>query len=339
MLVYQPFKMRFSHSFTLLTLILILFSHVDAALDGIQAGPSRLPTPPPTETDLVSDTDRIARLPSSSEFQIALKTESPWPWSPSNPPWVPHPNPDPRTRDKQWIIKRFKKLDDGREFGPLPVGLGKFSPEKYPLNMPWLENMYSRGEFKHENFEHYTHGGKFIALNSIFRPEPQILTQIQNRIHAALRFNRWEATLVTEGKGGVREGEYLWPPVKPLHSTEGLGLEVPYKVRNRLQHETLTGLNAHSKDNPVAWHMTIPTRRGGERHVMMTKANAAEFVQGGESIGDRNFWVFHEALQGKWDEPKLAMLGGMYLPKGAEGQLKEAGFAKPAFENILSRMH
>ncbi|KAJ1036845.1 hypothetical protein NDA11_006172 [Ustilago hordei] len=323
-------KMLLTRPLTILSIALLFFAPVDAVFGfrsyaSVVKGPSRHPSP----------SDPLDALPSNSEFENALLTRPPSPRSPSNPLWVPSPNPDPFSTAKHYMIPKITTYY-GRTFGPLPIGRSKFHPTPYPFTIPHFQNTYTRQALWPVDFD-VAHVRQLLDGEKMYRPEPHILKNVRKAVHTPLRLHGWEP--------GVKgQGEFLWPPTI-IHPTKAIsGLEMPVKTRLELHSELMSNFKDHSQIDSEMWHLTVETREG-KRNVLMSKANAERFVDGAEGEkNDHDFWMFHEAfrkphLQKEVGAPGLAFLGGMYLPKDAIKKLEEAGSVRPAFQSVIGHLH
>ena len=306
------------------------------------AGPSTIqrPTTPP-------DSHPGSKLPSDEEFFGAMtanqggKVETKSPWGPSNPPWGPVDSKGtfPEGRRGHWKFYQFT-LPDGRTFGPYDIGGTKFESKPYPLELPFLLNTYRRGKMIPVPFEHYYNGQNFHISEHIFRPDPHVLNRIQTTLHTPLRSNGW-TPLPTGADRKVRQGDFLWPPLRiEADKTE---LDMAVAIRQRIHDGTVSRLGGHSPWTPQMYHLGLPdTGTGrGERHIMMTPVRSEVFTDMPYPNRDSDFYLFHEALIDKHgpQRPKLALLGGMYLPKEAANTLHAQGYIRPAFSHLWGYIH
>ncbi|SPO27287.1 uncharacterized protein UTRI_10404 [Ustilago trichophora] len=261
-------------------------------------------------------------------FQPYRQYDGMWPWDLTQSPWVQ--NRDPRTRSQAWYrLNRFR-LQDGREFGPFQIGSERFETKPYPHDLPFLTHSYLRVKMRPSNFELF--GAPFNNIKTIFRPDPDILHRIQIQVTTPLHRRGWVAE--APGDTQIKQGEFLWPPLRAEQLPAKLYM-APH-VRQALWGGVMAKFLHHSPGSPTVFHLTLPGRASGhavKRHMLMTSVDTSLFTDMPSTSVNSDLWVFYEAMT--HSEPphqaKMALLGGMFLPKYALTHLVEDGVLRPAF--------
>lgn len=259
-------------------------------------------------------------------------------YGPRHPPWEPVAPSPVREQTRLFKVRQFP-WDDGRMYGPFLVGGTRFQAKPYPLDVSFFRASYRFGSLKPANFERYGWGVLDPHDAPIFRPDPSLLRKLRQRIETPLRFHGWTPEPVDIVAGSAKEGEYLWPP-SSTHPYRW-ELQMTLSNRQRMLRAAMSTLNAHSLAAPSAWTMTIPASgKQPERHVMMTPVQANMYTDLSIPNARSDVWLFHEAvMDAQRGRPRMALLGAMFLPKGAASVLQQEGFIRPAFSDILSHAH
>lgn len=286
----------------------------------------------------------IPSLPSSSELYDAMtrgphfEGDSQYPWNTEGVPWI-NVRQMPRYKHDFADVPRFT-MKDGRTYGPLGIGGLLFETKPYPLDFPHLRANWDLSSPTPTNIEGYVYGNrKLLAGDPIFRPEPQLLGDIQRTLRAPLSAAGWRSELVS-GSTELKQGEYVWPPVK-MYEANPSSLNMARGVGKHLHEGISYALhNWHRAESPQMYHLTVSSGNSGVRHILMTRVSAATYTDLGHESVNSDFWLLHEAVADVADpeRPKYALLGGMFLPKYAPEALAKKGFFEPAFQHVIGHV-
>ncbi|GAC94430.1 hypothetical protein PHSY_002001 [Pseudozyma hubeiensis SY62] len=300
----------------------------------------------PPKVDPITRPEHGATLPSDEDFSDALtnqprlahlRPQTDSLFGPRMPPWSAIPESWNGHRYLQFKVHQFP-MEDGRAYGPYKVGVGHytFQNKPYPLDIKFFRASYQFGPLQPTSFERYDWTGMDLTDNSIFRPDPELLRRVQQRIGGSLRFHGWMPEPVDTVAGTAMQGEYLWPPSHP-HPYR-FELQMSQRSRKLFLGGALTELTRRPESWPTAWTMILPATEGeAERRVLMTNVPPEAYTDLSRSNRRSDFWLFHEAvLDGRNSNlPRMALLGGMFLPKGASNILQHEGFIRPAVNHLL----
>ncbi|KAJ9480371.1 hypothetical protein PHBOTO_003593 [Pseudozyma hubeiensis] len=301
----------------------------------------------PPRADPIARPEHGATLPSDEDFSDALTSRPRFTrlrpqtnslFGPRTPPWSAIPESWNGRRYLQFKVHEFP-MDDGRTYGPYQVGVGDytFQNKPYPFDkIDFFRASWQFGPIQPTSFERYDWKGMDLTDNSIFRPDPELLRRVQQRIGGSLRFHGWMPEPVDTVAGTAMQGEYLWPPSHP-HPYR-FELQMSQRSRKLFLGGALTELTRRPENWPTAWTMIFPATEGeAERRVLMTNVPPQTYTDLSRSNGRSDFWLFHEAvLDGRHSNlPRMALLGGMFLPKGASNVLQHEGFIRPAINHLL----
>ncbi|SPO26936.1 uncharacterized protein UTRI_10404_B [Ustilago trichophora] len=278
----------------------------------------------PSENELA---DAMSANLHISPIQQHRPYDGTWPWDLTRPPWTLFREPTVNTRS-QYILDSFT-LDDGRKFGPLWIGSNKFGPQAYPHDIPFLRDSYQGMDMRPANFERYRQFFRQTDKAVLFRPDPDMMHRIQSLITTPLRRFGWEPQ--APGNVLIKQGEFLWPPVKA--ETDGISLNMPYNRRQHLWRAITWRFKAHNPVYPTIFHLTVPDTGMSQRHIMATTVNSYHFTEMRPVSINSDFWVFFEAVTHPQPPKKalMALIGGMFLPKDALPYLLHDGTLRPAF--------
>ncbi|SPO27286.1 uncharacterized protein UTRI_10403 [Ustilago trichophora] len=210
------------------------------------------------------------------------------------------------------------------------TGGAKFVLLPYPDDHRLLRFSYAQGKMEPANFEKYIRRNHFGISESIFRPEPDLMKAIQTRIIGTLLGQH--IPLVPPGPGiTVNQGVFLWPPVAKHHNHDSLWMTPA--VRHRLYQGAISKWTEHSQSTPRYWYLQVGSSLG-PRHIMMNVVDSTSFTEipnGSES----SFWLFHEAMIDTHIlKPKMALIGGMFLPSVSAQALQLGGVIRPAIPHL-----
>lgn len=264
----------------------------------------------------------------SSQLQYSGITSQNLPsWSGEKQPWDPRPLV--HGVNVRWHIPQFTG-SDGRQFGPYGLGRTFFEAKRYPLDFPPLLRFYNDPVWRTTDYEDFVVRNRFVTHFSVFRPEPQILADIQRVIHSALSSHGHQPDRVNP-QVSLNELEWAWPPVAIFW--DPTKLIVRKKMLKRTHQEIKNWPGSSPMDS--LRRLTVRTDQG-PRHILMTRV---PITRNGvvQHIGTNSeFWLFHEGLvthpHGK--RPTMGLLGGMFLPKEAVADLDGSGLLAPALTHV-----
>ncbi|CBQ72818.1 conserved hypothetical Ustilaginaceae-specific protein [Sporisorium reilianum SRZ2] len=255
------------------------------------------------------------------------------------------PGPDPIAEERidGTIVKKVKPffMDDHRQYGPYSIGLWKFENRPYPVDIPLLQNNYVHDSKPPIDFE-FTGAGRAALDEPLFRPEPQVLKRIQDLLTTTLRRGDWQPKPNDPSDArSALEGEFLWPPVQ-LQPDVPNQLMMKKGIRTSFSMAVAKALEYHHETGRGVW--TLELRYPGmmeTRKIMMVWARADLNTVVTYRNRKSHFWLFYEALQDQahGGRPRLALLGGTFLPWDAVDHLYFAGVLRAAHANVLSYMH
>ncbi|SPO26935.1 uncharacterized protein UTRI_10403_B [Ustilago trichophora] len=227
--------------------------------------------------------------------------------------------------------KKRIKLPYGSANLQYTLGGDKFKLQPYPDDHEYLRFNYIQGQMTPSNFEKYIERDHFGISESIFRPEPDLMKAIQAKVTGALLGQH--IALVPPGPGvTVNQGVFLWPPVKKHHTYDNLWMQP--QLRQRLYQETMSKWSEHSQSTPKYWYLQVDDPLG-TRHIMMNAVDSTLFTELPNENRDSPFWVFHEAMvDTKSLKPKMALIGGMFLPSVSTQALQLGGAIRPAISHL-----
>lgn len=243
-----------------------------------------------------------------------------------------------KSQPQRYEIAQFV-ASDGGVYGPYTLGGDRFQTKAYPLDIPLLSSLYQHGRWRPIMFERYYWQGMFLPQSLYYRPDPVLLKRLQERIEMQFFSHGWRLEPVDTKEGGVWQGEFLWPPVRPR--TFKTGVQISLRAKEQMAGAAVWESSQHKLGVPRVWTITLPAGgRQSERHIMMSSVDPARFTDLDKFNGKSDFWLFHEAMTDVLDarnRPRMILLGGMFLPKGAVGFLQQHGYIRPAFSRTFGR--
>ena len=245
----------------------------------------------------------------------------------------------PGTESREYVVPRFT-LPDGRIYGPFHIGGHKFQAKPYPLDIPYLKRSYgfNQDRLYPINFEQLTQDVRVEAKGAIFRPEPHVLARISVQLRTFLRRHGWVPQLVNvHDPLSAVQGEFLWPPLKPHESK--WELQMSKSLRISMYFEAMPARTQGKSSLQQAYTLTLPAGPGYDlRYIMMTPVRRPDLYTDLPYLAlQDDFWLMHETLLdgSQMSKPRLALLGGMFLPRGAAEVLQRYGAIRPALTNIV----
>ncbi|SPO26933.1 uncharacterized protein UTRI_10677 [Ustilago trichophora] len=136
--------------------------------------------------------------------------------------------------------------------------------------------------------------------------------------------------------------EYYFPPsatAAPSHPTNHSTFPLQIGL---LQRQLGQQLARHSLAAPSMYHLIVSDRpEDDSRHIMMTPMELSDRSSIPADRTNSVFVLMSETLPGHDMDakPRLAILGGMYLPRRAPGVLQQDGLLQPAFMRFINHVH
>ncbi|SPO27282.1 uncharacterized protein UTRI_10399 [Ustilago trichophora] len=287
------------------------------SLDGVQASPGSVSPSHP----------QAAALPAGQARQSVLGRVGPSTSSSLYPmlnSQAEHPAP-------YYHIPAFEQHPGGRMWGPYTVGEERFSPKTYPLDIPAFEHLYNSRDIQFQDFEHLYQQGHFRTSGTSFRPDPLALEAIRQKIWTSLREKQKLEPGIVRADTGLREGEYLWPPVHPTGVDRKLDMPSG-KLLSKLRAAITNRLRTHNHQFQILYHIQVPVK-DETRHFLMFSPKTWNVVNHWAEEGGPRPWAFFESYKhtasGSGD--RLALAGLTFLPHHSDIYLREAGIITPAF--------
>ncbi|KAJ1017981.1 hypothetical protein NDA13_006589 [Ustilago tritici] len=264
----------------------------------------------------------------------------------------------PETRQ---IIPKFIQVESGRAWGPLPIGVEKFSLKSYPVDIPLFEHLYGHTHTVPANFENFVTdrpkrpyyqdadtfpnepaapAEKRIGTKGMsYRPEPAVLQAVHDTIWQPLRQGGMQPEKLDQSD--VFEGEYLWPPVQAGSNSKHLIPKSTFLDRYRSA-ITLNFRNALS-GGPSLFHLEVNVK-GQIRHILMFPTISGFHVRQIHTPSTSALWLLYEGriIPPGWrhqGQQKFAFLGATYLPKNAHDYLQNHGVLRVAFAEHMNALH
>lgn len=250
-------------------------------------------------------------------------------------PWV-RMHSEPGLGQTWYAIPAFEHpLSSGQIWGPYKIGANLFEPKPYPIQIPVFEHLYRNTQFVNIHPSQLLSIRQTItgASDMIFFPEPQRLWEIQ-----IFLWNKLHAQGISPGlvypQNSLYHLQWIWPPTILLEYSNRLQLPESL-LRVRIRRGLESRLVSHLLPDPNLYQLAVPTSEGGERHYLMVPTQNRFHVDMPHSLTSK-FWMFYEGVSAQGStRPKVAFLGGLFLPASAERALSASGSIKPAFEDVL----
>ncbi|SJX62653.1 uncharacterized protein SRS1_16551 [Sporisorium reilianum f. sp. reilianum] len=294
-----------------------------------RAPPVLLDLLPPSQA---SSRDLTAQDASIPAYHGGPLTVLPVPAGPKAGPNMIHPS---------HYIPAVRQEPGGQMWGPFGVGMPKFTLQAYPLELPLFKHLYQGAHLEARtpwDFEEFIIDGKFKAAYVRFQPDPAMLRAIHTAIWDQLFSEGIEPRPVSTS-GTAVQGDFLWPPVEVVRMPAA-DLDIPPSIRSqRIRQAISEKMHGHTSSRPRLFHLEVQVQ-GRIRHVLMVPGRDYRYVHLWRDQDSSQLWLFFEGMRPEFFVRKgysnrLAFLGAMFLPKGAEYVLLQANAVKVAFPSIL----
>ncbi|CDU25918.1 uncharacterized protein SPSC_06089 [Sporisorium scitamineum] len=239
------------------------------------------------------------------------------------------------------VVRQVKQffMDNHQRYGPFTIGLDKFENKRYPLDVPLLQNTWSFGSFIPTDFETFAYQADKSPFHGVFyRPHPEVLEYIRKTLDDSLRRYHWTPEVINpRDSESAKEAEFLWPPVH-LHRNVENQLSMIYDVRHRFNQGVKEAIKRHPAGRSV-WTMQLG-HPGilSFRKILMVRVRSDWYTTVMTLSPRSEFWLFYEGLLDlqSGNIPRMNLLGGMFLPKGAVDYLMHDGIARPSVHTVTN---